>query len=215
MANFAASDSFDTYSDGDLNGGNDGTGWAGAWSGGTEFDIQGTTTVNSQGKAVQMIMPGGTEPLIDRQLSAAADGGNIYFSMRRDTSTDDAFTFGTYDGSPGAGTLAFYVQMTSGSNIDIGGTTAQTIVSSISLATWYDIHVEYVTSTTAKARAKLSTETNWGSFTSAITLSNSKAQFTYIRVSAGQNGAGSPTFYFDRLQSTEPEGSFVPKIIIF
>jgi len=75
---WVATDNFDSYSNGDLNGANAGSGWSGAWSGSTNFDVQGTT-VYQGAKAVQCAS-GGVE--IERTVTTSVTEGTVYVAMR-------------------------------------------------------------------------------------------------------------------------------------
>lgn len=199
MASFNATESFN-YSDGDLNGQNGGSGFSGAWSGSTNYDVQ--STVYPDGATVQKGVINNTqaEVVISRSLSATADSGDIYFSIRRNDTGD---LLGTVFRQTSGNAIIVY-WLNSGGAISLNGTTSANIVASPTLGVWYDIHLQFVTATTIKAQAKLSTDTTWGSYTSNITLSNSKNGFDEIQLD-WEAAAGTDTpFYWARIQPTDP-----------
>lgn len=75
-------DNFNSYADGDLSGLNGGTGWTGAWSGDSRFDIQGDVTYEGA-KAVMVNVPGGQEPIISRTFSPKTSGV-LRWAQRKD-----------------------------------------------------------------------------------------------------------------------------------
>ena len=83
---WVAVETFDTYSDGDLNGNNGGSGWAAGWSGDADYDVQGTITYNGSAKAVSTTGANGT---IARTLTSASSSGVVYVAIRYAVATDD------------------------------------------------------------------------------------------------------------------------------
>lgn len=206
MAAYAGIDSFDSYSDGDLNGSNGGSGWSGAWSGSVLFDVQGTV-VRPGGSTKAVVVTSAnwnSEPVISRTLTTAADSGDIYYSIRKSVSAGGVHQTLFYNG----GTLAFYTPWDNTGKLDLVGTTTVTIFSSGSDNTWYDVHISFTTSTTAKARYKLSTDANWGAFTSTVTLSGGANQITVVKMSTGAAGTA-PNGYWDNISITDPAASTV------
>ena len=95
MADWSATDNFDSYSNGDLNTQNGGTGWSAAWSGATSYDVQGTTTY-SGAKAVQFVHAAGDQQ-IDRTLTTVVNAGIVSIRMRKETA-DNINEFVLFDG---------------------------------------------------------------------------------------------------------------------
>lgn len=200
MANFAGFDDFDGDTDGDLNGQGGGTGWSANWSGSTDFDIQGTV-VRPGGSTKAVKVAGAavsSEGNIVRVLTAAADAGDVYFSNRKDGWAGGILMTQFRSG----GTLGFYVlwELTS-QEVKLIGTTTEVISGSILEDTWYDFNVNWVTSTTVRARMKLSTDTDWGAFTTAVTVSNSLTSIDRIRFEVG-SGNTNPDMYWDLVEGT-------------
>jgi len=210
MATYAGIDNFDSYSDGDLHAENGGSGWAGAWSGSTYFDVQGSVT-RSGAKAVEMVSDA-TEPSIFRQLSAAADAGDIYFSFRR-SGADDQFGLAFRSGGTASGDAAFEVKWENDGDLVLIGTTTVNIATGAGTGTWYDIHVNIVSTTTCRARAKTASAGAWGAYSSTVTYKNTKNSFDWVGFVFDSLGGGTPTFYFDEITNVSPV-AFVPKVIM-
>lgn len=78
---WVAYEDFDSYSNGDLNGNNGGTGWSAAWSGSGDYDVQSTTVLQGT-KSIQQ-NGSGTEPEIARSLTASTTDGTMVYLTRR------------------------------------------------------------------------------------------------------------------------------------
>lgn len=198
-AAFAGVDDFDGYTVGDLSGKNGGSGFSGAWSGHANFDVQSTTFVSSPNG---ISVTGAANNNIVRALSSSVDSGNAYIAMRASGVTT-AGAYANFDVLDSTNQRALGIQITplgGSSNLTANGTASETLISSIAANTWYIIHIEFLSSTTFRARAKISGG-SYGSFTSTLTFQNSISSPT--RVAFQQNGV--PTFYFDSLQPTDPE----------
>lgn len=199
MAAWTATDTFDSYSNGDLNTQNGGTGWSGAWSGATSYDVQGTTTY-SGAKAIQFVHAAGDQ-VIGRTLTTAADSGILSIRMRKETA-DNINTIVLHDGgqvdgvnnaiSVGFGSSA--APAGSEGDIYIAGTTTVNLLTTYSLSTWYLIEIELDGANT-RARGRV----NSGSWSSYVTMSNSKAQVTDVVLAKGASGASTGDFYYDEI----------------
>jgi len=203
MAAYAGVDTFESYSVGGLNGGNGGSGWSGAWSGDTSFTVQSTVT-RSAGSTRAVKLPSGStaDILQTRILSAAADSGDIYFSMRKGGGVtglvQDTFFYS-------GGTLAFYVRADQGgaASINLVGTTTETIVATPAGDTWYDFHINFVSSTSVKARYRTPGGA-WGAFTNAVTLAGSASSVDRVKIH--WDSFGTPRdLYWDDIQNTDPD----------
>ena len=200
MAAYAGIDNFESYSVGDLNGGNGGSGFSDAWGTTTLVDVQSTVTRNASSTRAVTVTAANvpSEPYIARTLTTGADSGDFYGSMRKSLTSgvQDYFFYG-------GATLAFYVRFDSAGNINLVGTTTVAIVTSPSANQWYDINVNWVSATSVKARYKLNTDTSWGSFTTAVTLSGGISSITIVKIGCQNNGTA-PDMYWDDIQNTDP-----------
>lgn len=200
MADFAVEEQF-AYSDGDLNGQNGGSGWSGAWSADVLYDVASSVPPTGATKYV-VVQSAAAEPTASRSFSATADSGDWYFSIRK-AGTGNAQSINLKQSTNRAIDVSWN---TAGGNIVITGTTSQTIITSPTIDTWYDINIQFVTTTTMRARGKLSSDTTWGSWTSAVTLgvTGSPNGIDNITLRYNQAGATDPNFYFARFQTTDP-----------
>lgn len=181
-----AEEDFESYSDGDLNGGSGGTGWASAWAGATNFDVQGSV-FNTGAKGV--ILASG-EHNIDRTIDGVSGVVTITWFMRSGSHGFPAAYI--YDGSTIAATFALE---TTGTRFNCNSTTFDTY----SLNTWYEMQLEIDTDAdTVRCRY------DGGSFTSPIALLNNITEVSKIRLySAGYPG----NYYWDdiTIESEEEE----------
>lgn len=83
---WVAEETFDSYSDGDLNGNNGGSGWSAAWVAGVAYDVQGTTTFNGSSKAVTGV---NANQNATRTLTSSVASGTLYVAMRNSTGSGD------------------------------------------------------------------------------------------------------------------------------
>ncbi len=198
---FGASDDFDSYSAGDLNGGNGGSGWSGAWSGNTSYDVEASGPQTSPNRVKASTVG---EITIDRSLTSSADAGDMYFAMQTSTASGSG-----YQG------VEFYNNTTFGGAVQIiqngvlrvsrsGGTT--TLLNPVTANTWYIIHVQWVTTTTFKVRYAVWNGTSCGSyssFTADLTFSNSVSSITKLRLDADDEGT-SKVARWDTISSSDP-----------
>lgn len=198
-AAFAITELFN-YSNGDLNGQSGGSGWGGAWSGSANYDIQSTEFIPGSDIHTAVINTTQAEVTISRAMAATADSGDFYFSIKR-TDTGDALCTGLDQ----SGTNAFYICWNNGSgSIDLEGVSTVDIVVSPTIGEWYDINVNFVTSSTIRARAKLSSSSTWGSWSTTVTLRNSHTGVDLVKLDWGSAAGNNNEFYWARFQSTDP-----------
>lgn len=203
-AAYAGVDNFDSYSAGDLSGANGGSGFSGAWSGHANYDVQNSTFFSTPNG---VSVTGAANNNVVRVLSASVDSGNLYVAMRASGVTT-AGAYANLDILDNSNQRAMSIQITplgGSSNLTANGTASQNLITTISANTWYIVHIEFLSTTTFRARAKAAGGA-FGSFTSTLTYQNSISSPT--RVAFQQNGA--PTFYFDNLQTTDPDAVVEP-----
>lgn len=198
MAAYAGIDNFDSYSAGDLNLQNGGSGWAAEWTGSTAYDVQ-TSVVFSSPNAVSASNTSGVT--INRLLSASVDSGDMYVAMR--ASGTNAQGYGTivlYGTSTVAAVFGFVQNSilrvsSNGSNIDL--------LNPYIAGTWYIFHLVFLSSTTFKLRWK-EAGGSFSSFTSTLTYLNSVSVMNKVDISVDKEGS-STVYYFDSLQTTDPD----------
>lgn len=185
---WVATDDFESYSNGDLNGQSGGTGWSGAWSGSTAFDVQGTTVYEGT-KAVKATNPNG---VIDRILTTGTNSGTVYFALRRSGTTND----GTVD-FRASGTNKIRISLNDNNIRAYDNSSFNTILTGFATDTWYLFEVIYTdTSYTIKYHDGASWSSSYGPYT--IDSGN----VTGIRLSGGGSGTGD--IYWDYIGDTDP-----------
>lgn len=134
FAAWVAVETFDSYSDGDLNGNNGGSGFSAAWSGDTDYDIQGTVTFQSSTKAVKATDANGN---ISRALTSSVSSGVVYVAMRADSiNNDQDAQIDFLIGASTAFRLSFRDQGGTDKAIFIGSSNT-TILEPLGLSAWY------------------------------------------------------------------------------
>ena len=142
---WVAEEDFNSYADGDLTGGNGGSGWSNTWGDVGSFqpnftDVQGTT-VYEGAKAVRNA---GGVSAIGRTLTTALTTGNsgiIYLAIRRTTTAGtDGCNISFRNVSDQS---RMKVEMNNSGNIIIEGTVNQTVLAGYSADTWYVIRLTY------------------------------------------------------------------------
>lgn len=197
MADFAIDEQF-AYADGDLNGNNGGTGFTAAWSGSTAYDVASASPPTGGTKYVTV---SALDPTISRTFSATADSGSLYFSLYKTGTTDSmAINFiKTAD-------RAIDFVWNAGGNITINGTTNSNVIVGPSVD-WYDFEINFVTSTTMRARGKLSSSSVWGSYSGTVTLGVTGSPVGIDRMTLRFDMAGGTvvdTGRYARFQITDP-----------
>lgn len=198
---FASIDSFNSYSDGDLSGGNGGSGWSGAWSGDSTFDIQSSITLSGSGKAVAVTGSTSGEDGVNRTFSDV-ESGHMYFAMRASqVVATDYCTMELYDNS----TLATYVSLAQDPNsirvAHSGG--SATLLNPFSSNTWYIFDVEFLSSTTFRVRYKVDGG-SWNSYTSNLTYTNSVSSPNKVNLACSTATNGTD-FYIDEISTSDPD----------
>ncbi len=201
-AAYAATDSFDTYSNGDLTGNNGGSGFSAGWSGNAAYDVQSSITFNATTKAVS-VAGVGTES-ITRAMSAGADSGNLYFAIRKD-GNDDQLTFDFKSGATLAGGVGLTHNSSTGVDLIVYGTAAETFTG-LAQNTWYIVNVELLSATTFRARYKPAGGA-YSAFSSTKTYLSSVSSPSTVQLRYSNDGGANPTFYFDELCTSDPESS--------
>lgn len=202
MAAFNLEEPF-TYSDGDLAGNSGGSNWSGAWAGGTaDIDI----VSNRVSAALDA-----SEGFCSRLTTSNIDSGDAYFiGFYKDlvAATTSGWSMDFFDGGT-AGTysgvaLALQIRALNSAGITLEGTTTESIVAAgVITGSPYDIHLQWLSSTSVRARAKLSADSSWGSFTAAVTLKNSKAQVNHVGLECSDDVIDT-TGYLDQITTTDP-----------
>lgn len=198
---WVAEDTFNTYSDGDLTGNNGGTGWAAAWSGSTNFDVQGTT-VYEGAKAVNNTTNANAN--ISRQLSAAvATTGTLYFAMRRSLNNSGQIVTNIRNQ---LNQNAAQVVMNASGNITAGsGGDTVTLVTGYSVNTWYVFRLAFdIAAGTYVVAYSTDAYGSAGSFsadTSAIPMTNTPVSIQYVLYDKDANAG---TDLWDYVSPTSP-----------
>lgn len=193
---WTAVDDFNSYSDGDLNTLNGGTGWNGAWSGSSNFDVQGSTVYEGS-KAVTNTVSSN----ISRSLTTpvSGDGNVMYIAMRKTTNNDGGMRL-LLDS---AGDRRVSISFNSGGNI-LGEATT---ITSYSANTWYVLRITLNTDANTYTVA-----TSTGAYGSASTFSADSSAIAMTGASGGDIATvifdvdvGGDAFY-DYISGTSPFG---------
>jgi len=129
-------DDFDSYSAGDLNTLNGGTGWSGAWTGSTAYDVSTGNAPPTLPNDIRSVST--SEPNIYREFTAIVDPF-IQVSLRTDTSGQNENDFDIHSGA----TLVGRVFLNNNGNIQLLSTSGACTIGTWSASTWYDILIEY------------------------------------------------------------------------
>lgn len=194
---WVATDNFDSYSNGDLNGGSGGSSWSTNWSGSTSFDVQGTTVYQGS-KAITNTNNG--EVSIQRTFSAVSDGV-VYFAVRKTSNSAGGFLISLRNSSDSS---RGYVFFDNSSNI-IAGT--GTVLSGYSANTWYVIRLTF-NATLGTYSAAYSTDAfgTAGTFSADSTpaVMGNTGDITRIQFAHDYDGGTGVTSYFDYISPTSP-----------
>lgn len=180
---WVATDSFDTYSNGDLNGANGGSGWSGAWSGDTSYDVQSTTFYDGT-KAVTCA---GVNVDMVRSLTTPVTAGIVKVALRSTQFANNVGGFVLRDG----GANRIRVTLEAGAiRLQNGAQSVSAdIVASASANTWYEIHVE-IDAANDRARARLVGDAAWGSWITVEAFTD----IDEVRVTTASDTSGSMLF---------------------
>lgn len=197
---WVAEDTFDSYSDGDLNGSNGGTGFSAAWSGSTAFDVQGSVTYGSSTKAIIGTNANGS---ITRTLTSTVTAGEMFFAMRVDVIGSNQDMQLDLVNSGGAATAARISMRTAGStkNLQVLGAATTTLLTPFVLSTWYLFDVKFNGDNTLDIRYSTDGAT-WSAWTTNLGYGTAAA-IESVRF----NCSGSITPYWDYISPTNPIAS--------
>lgn len=188
---WAATENFDSYTQGnDLNGSNSGSGWSGAWSADPSYDIsatafQGANGVQCASQNVDAI----------RGISAAVTDGIFHIAIRRSSLAAGENGVVLRDG----GSSRIRITFTTTSIVLQNGAqdASVTLLTSPSVDTWYEAHVE-IDAANDRARGRIDND-QW----SAWLTVESYADIDDIRVTTGSTATG--TFFIDDIrEGSEP-----------
>jgi hypothetical protein len=200
QAAFSITDNFNSYSDGDLNGTNAGSGWSGAWSGNVNYDVQGTT-VYEGAKGIQDAVGSNQNHTITRDFSGEISG-DLYMAWRQSTVTGACPYLILREGGSSRAILRGPCVANSNLTIyDYSPGSYETVQSGLSANTWYILHVEF-DGTTDRYRARVYTS-SWQSFT-AYQDTNITTSVTRFEIQNEGESSTSGTFFFDTIQTTDP-----------
>lgn len=146
-----------------------------SWSGDVLFDVQ-ESVVQEGAKAVKVTPPASSEIYIARTLPASVDSGTLVFYMRASKTSGEAGSFQLRVGTTYAGRIRF------NADIYVDGATTENIKSAFSANTWYKITIEFLSSTTFRARVDA------GAWSGTITYDASQANPDTIRFTAYNTG---------------------------
>ena len=195
---WVATDDFNSYSDGSINGDNGGSGWSAGWvlaSG--AIDVQGTT-VYEGAKAVTANTS--SADLASRALTSTVTVGTMYIAMRASATTVIGFT--VLEG--GAGTGKMYIKFDSDGNIKIfdNGAGSYQTIQAYSANTWYIIGIDFDnTGQPNKYRANV----NGGAYSSYYTVNGgSYTSISHVRL---ETDTGTGSVFWDRISDTYPSSA--------
>lgn len=199
---WVAVENFNSYSDGDLNGENGGSGWSGAWSGDVDFDVQGTTVF----EGVKAVTGVGANGNITRTLTTAVNTGTAYFSMRHNGTGDATFSF-----QNSSSTIIVRIQFASSNITTFNNETVVDLVTSYNTSQWYTFEVIFNGNNTFDIRVY--DGTSWVGDNDGLSYdfgSTGDAD----KVNLNQGGTG--TAFWDDITPTNPfpDTTFIPKIIM-
>lgn len=172
----ALTENFDSYTDGDLNG-------QGSWSGGTDFDIQGTTT---QGGAKAVLHTAAASGSVSKSFTGASTGVQSLYGRVADTSD------GTWSVRIGeAGAAKHYVKTNGGNVTYFDGATYATL-GAISVDTWFQIDIQW-DAATDQARYRLNGG-SWSAYASGVATYTTLDTFILVKDNTSTGDAFWDTF---------------------
>lgn len=193
MAAYAGVDDFNSYSDGDLTGNNGGSGFSGAWSGSTLFDVQGTVTLSGTGKA---IVKTGTDAQIGRLMTSTVNSGDMYFAVRGDATGYNYVGVGGATYATQFGVLAGV----DGANLVYIDNLGSHIITTATSGSWYIINVNFINGAQWRFRWKVKGG-SFSSFSGTLGMANSQSNPQYVWMAGGNSG----TTYVDDIGTTDPD----------
>lgn len=196
---WVATDDFNSYSDGDLNGNNGGSGFSAAWSGSVNFDVQGTTVAEG---AKAIVNTSGSN--ISRALTSAVsgDGNIVYFAMRNSSAAAGGAKMRFLDGSSA---IREQIIMNSSGNIVLGITSPVTVLAGYSANTWYFFKLTLnVTSQTATLAYSTDAYGTAGSFSAESSSHDFSSDGTGNIANIQLDADTGSTKYWDYISDTSP-----------
>lgn len=190
---------FNSYSDGDLNGQNGGTGWSGAWSGSGNYDVQGSVVFEG---AKAVINSANANADIERHATTGIGSGAVYIGIRPGNTSAGAIAVKLQNAS--SYTRRIGIVFNSSGNIVLEGTSNVTLVSGYAANTFYLFRITFDTgtnqATAAYSTAPYGSAESFSSESSAVTMANSgDIQGVYIT-----KDARSGNDYVDYISTTNP-----------
>lgn len=168
-----ARETFDSYSDGDVNTLNGGSGWSAGWakSSGT-INVQGTTTYQGS-KALKA--NASASAIYDRTLTTAVSAGTMYVAMRSSSTSIVAY-FILLE----SGTGRMYIKFDNDGNIKYFDNSSYVTIQAYSADTWYLIGIDW---DDAAQNNKYRVNVNGGAFTSYVSVNGaSLTNITGVRL---------------------------------
>lgn len=188
-------DDFNSYSDGDLNGNNGGSGWGTAWSGSATYDVQGTTVYEGAKAIIQQA--GGT---ISREPTASPTGtGIFYVAMRHSSNSAARMSFYYLNG---AGNAGIGVDLNSAGNIvSLQGSTIGTYAAN----TWYVFRITAdFTGSTYTVASSTDAYGSAGTFSAESAAQSFVGSGTLTQVQFDVDNQGGASAYWDYISETSP-----------
>lgn len=187
----ALTDNFDSYTDGDLNG-------QGSWSGGTDFDIQGTTT---QGGAKAVLNTAAASSSISKNFTGSATGVQSLYGRTADVTSDAVWSIRMGE----SGSAKHYIK-TNGGQVQYFNGAAYANLGAVSADTWFKLDIQWDASTD-QARYRLNDGT-WTSYYSGVATYTQISTVILVKDSADTDDA-----FWDSFSDGESVApTFIPRI---
>lgn len=201
---WTATENFNSYADGDLNGKNEtGTGWSGAWSGDVDFDVQGTTVFEGS-KAVTAVSANGE---IVRVLTTAVSTGTMYVAVQHNGTGDASFRLRN-----ASSVIIVRVDFNGTDIVTFNNETSTTLVSSYSTSQFFVFEITLNGDDTFNIRVH--DGTSYGSLFSNLAYDfGSTGDGKEAVLNQGSTG----TAFWDDITATNPfpDVTFIPKVMIY
>ena len=194
---WAATEDFNGYADGDLTGESGGTGWASAWSGGNEIDVQGTTVYEGAKAVVQTGASGST---LTRQFTTEiSDSSSVtYVALRRSSNSSGVLY---YDIRNASDQERVRITLNASGNIVANGTT----IVAYSANTWYVLRITLNTSgssfTVAYSTGAYGSASSFSADSAGISMTNTG---NLERVVLTTDAVAAISNYWDYISPTTP-----------
>lgn len=192
-------DDFNSYSDGELNGGNGGTGWATSWSGSPAYQIQGAISYEGA-KALKVDVLPTQEPVIVRTFSPKTSG-TLHWVQRKDA-PDHGSNVYLYSG----GTPVTSVSIGGTSQPQAGGPDwfmqdgfSTFIIQPYTVGTFDTVDMQFDTATDQyRASINGGTYTGWKNFINSVNVNSVDT----LRIELGATGNDVGPNYWDDIRLT-------------